>query len=237
MALKYHIYIQTYDKKTKVEFPVLPSQLPEVSYSSESEDFSSTTGQYTIIGQAKMAEIDVEALVPDPSKKLSFCVGSLTGAKLVSLLRGAQNSRVPIRYMVTKSSGGNLVNSLFQVIDFSWKIDKKNDYIVSMSLKGWRSYKNWKSGSATNGIVKKTLPKLAVSKVIALNLKTLKLKKGKTKQLRLKNASGKITWKSSKKKIASVSKKGKVKAKKKGTCKVYAIYKKKKYACKVTVKK
>ena len=77
------------------------------------------------------------------------------------------------------------------------------------------------------------------TKKAALNKTSLKLKKGKTYQLKTKNVKGTITWKSSNKKIATVSKKGKVTAKKAGSTVIKATYKKngkvKTLKCKVTV--
>ncbi len=77
-------------------------------------------------------------------------------------------------------------------------------------------------------------------KKISLNKKNVTLTVGKKFQLKLKNASKKVkvTWSSSKKKVATVSKKGLVKAKKAGKAKITAKVKslKKKYTCKVTVK-
>lgn len=75
----------------------------------------------------------------------------------------------------------------------------------------------------------KTKPKLNKTKI--------SIKVGKTYTLKLKNAKAKkVKWKSSKKSIATVSKKGKVTAKNIGTATVTAKYKSKKYKCKVTVK-
>ncbi len=71
---------------------------------------------------------------------------------------------------------------------------------------------------------------------VKLNTKKVVLKRGDRKNLKLKNASGKITWKSSKKSVASVNKKGVVKAKKAGTAIITATYKKKEYTCRITVK-
>lgn len=77
------------------------------------------------------------------------------------------------------------------------------------------------------------------TKKAALNKTSLKLKKGKTYQLKTKNVKGTITWKSSNKKIATVSKKGKVTAKKAGSTVIKATYKKngkvKTLKCKVSV--
>lgn len=59
---------------------------------------------------------------------------------------------------------------------------------------------------------------------------------GKTLQLKISGTKKKVTWKSSNKKIATVTSKGKVKGVKKGTAKITATVSKKKYTCKVTVK-
>ena len=78
---------------------------------------------------------------------------------------------------------------------------------------------------------------------ISLNKSKLVLEKGKTYKLTAKKtpASAKLTWKTSKASVASVTGKGKVTAKKEGTAKitVTATYKKsrKQAVCKVTVKK
>lgn len=75
---------------------------------------------------------------------------------------------------------------------------------------------------------------------IKISKKTLTLKAGESKTLKLKNVKKKdikkIKWSSSKKKVATVSKKGKVKAVGIGKAKITAKYKGKKYVCKVTVK-
>ena len=72
---------------------------------------------------------------------------------------------------------------------------------------------------------------------VQLNKKKITLTLGAKYKLKLKNYKKKVRWKSSNKKVASVSKKGKVTAKKKGTAKITAIAGKKKYVCKVIVKK
>lgn len=60
---------------------------------------------------------------------------------------------------------------------------------------------------------------------------------GKTVTLKLKNNKKKIKWSSSNKKVATVTKKGKVKGKKVGKATITAKVGKKKYKCKINVKK
>ena len=80
--------------------------------------------------------------------------------------------------------------------------------------------------------------KYVSSNKILLSEKSITLSKGDTYKLTLHNAIDKnVKWKSSDKKIVSVSKTGVIKAKKSGKAKVTAKYDGKKYTCKVTVKK
>ncbi len=75
----------------------------------------------------------------------------------------------------------------------------------------------------------------AAKKNVALNKKKITLSVGKNYCLKVKNNKKKVTWSSSQKKVATVSKKGVVKAIKKGTAKITANVEKKKYICTVKV--
>ena len=71
---------------------------------------------------------------------------------------------------------------------------------------------------------------------IALSKTKATLYVGQTLKLSLKGATGTVSWASSKTKVAKVTSKGKVTAKKPGTANITAVYKGKSYTCKVTVK-
>ncbi|MBO5372890.1 MAG: Ig-like domain-containing protein [Lachnospiraceae bacterium] len=68
-----------------------------------------------------------------------------------------------------------------------------------------------------------------------INKQSVRLIKGQTTKLKLNGAKGKVKWKSNKKAVATVSKKGMVKARKKGNAKITANYAGKTYKCKVWV--
>ena len=70
---------------------------------------------------------------------------------------------------------------------------------------------------------------------VKINKKTASIYVGETVQLKIKGTKKKVKWKSSNKKVATVTSKGKVKGIKKGTAKITATVSKKKYTCKVTV--
>ena len=71
---------------------------------------------------------------------------------------------------------------------------------------------------------------------VKLNKTKVTLNVGGTVQLKVKGTNKKVTWSSSNKSIATVSRSGKVKAKKVGTVTITAKVSGKKYKCKVTVK-
>lgn len=76
----------------------------------------------------------------------------------------------------------------------------------------------------------------AKSKAVKLNKKKVTISVGGTVSLKLKNTKKKGVWKSNNKKVATVSKKGKVKGLAAGTTKITVKVGKKKLVCKITVK-
>jgi len=78
---------------------------------------------------------------------------------------------------------------------------------------------------------------VAQAATIKLSKKNLTLEIGKSATLKVIGAKQAVTWTTSKKTVATVSKAGKVIAKKAGTATITATVNKKKYTCKVTVKK
>ncbi|MGN0240992.1 MAG: VWA domain-containing protein [Candidatus Weimeria sp.] len=82
-----------------------------------------------------------------------------------------------------------------------------------------------------------SVPVNSYASVIKLSKKSISLVLTKSEQLKVKNSTGgKIKWSSSDKKIAAVSQKGLVKAKKLGKAVIYAKVKSRTLKCKVTVK-
>ena len=75
----------------------------------------------------------------------------------------------------------------------------------------------------------------AEAATIKISKKNITLKVGQSTTLKISGTKKKVSWKSSDKKIATVTSKGKVTAKKKGTAKITAKIGKKSLVCKITV--
>lgn len=78
---------------------------------------------------------------------------------------------------------------------------------------------------------------IQAAKTPKLSKKSVSICIGDSAKLQMKNTKKSATWKSKNKKIVTVNKKGKIKAKKSGSTKVIAKVEKKNYKCEVTVKK
>ncbi|MEE3393521.1 MAG: expansin EXLX1 family cellulose-binding protein [Lachnospiraceae bacterium] len=72
---------------------------------------------------------------------------------------------------------------------------------------------------------------------VKLSAGKLTLRVGQKKRLKLKGASGPVAWYTGDKKVARVSGKGVITARKKGSCIITAYYRGKRYKCRLTVKK
>lgn len=116
-----------------------------------------------------------------------------------------------------------------------WTSSKKK--IASVSAKGKiKARKAGKTVITAKVQGKKLTCRVTVKpKPPALNKKSAVLAPGGTIQLKLQNASGTVTWKSSNTAVATVTKKGKVTAKADGAANITATFKKKKYVCKIQV--
>lgn len=143
----YTIYLKSYSG-TKVKLPILPAELPEISQAADIEDFVTVKGgHYTIIGQKQQPTISVEHMVPKKGKRLDFAVSKTTGSQVLKILKESHNRQTPLKYVIAKQEGGYYINDQFAVGPFSYKIDKKGDYIISFELTGWKKYSGWKKGA------------------------------------------------------------------------------------------
>lgn len=122
-----------------------------------------------------------------------------------------------------------------------WKSNNKK--VATISKNGKVTGKKKGTAVITAKVGQKTLKcKVTVRTKAATKVKLNKTKvsldiaKTKTCQLKVKGTSKKITWKTSNKKVAAVSKTGMITARKKGTAVITATVGKKTYKCKVTVK-
>ena len=90
--------------------------------------------------------------------------------------------------------------------------------------------------TTTGGVLQQANTQEVNAAAISISASKVTLKIGDSKKLSIKNTKKKATWKTSNKKVATVGKKGLVKAMAKGTATITATVNGKKYTCKITVR-
>ncbi len=207
-----------------------------VSWSSSNPQIATVTNAGAVKGiKAGTAVITAEA-----GGKKAVCtvkVGSVTlNYKSLTMKKGTKTTGLTAKY----------ANDAYK----SWK--SSNSKVVKVTVKkGKVTLKAVKKGSATITVTSKSgatatckvkvQTKDVKTKKMALNKKKATLKVKKSLQLKLTRtpitASDKVTWRTSNKNVASVSKNGKVTAKKPGKATITVKANGKKATCKITVKK
>lgn len=187
---------------------------------------------------------------------VTVTVGNKTfnGVLYDSATSNALMKKLPLGYRMSDLNGNEKYKYLKYSLPANEKPVKKikagdimlygDDCLVVFYKSFKTSYEYTRVGRITNvkGLAKaagkgKVTIKISKKKKIALNKRKMTLNPGQTASLKLSGApKAKVKWKSSNRRIVTVSK-GKIKAKKTGTAKVTAAYKNKKYVCRITVKK
>lgn len=165
--------------------------------------------------------------------KLNESRFNMQKGKTVSELTVKSKSIKDDKIKSVKSSNGKILKAQHSKGKIVLKAVKPNSKYVTVTV-------TMKSGAKASCKVKVVKNTVRTSK-LTLSNKNLTLKKGKNETLKVSRnpigASDKILWKSSNKKVAAVNSKGKITAKKKGSCTITVRSASGKTAkCKVTVK-
>lgn len=171
--------------------------------------------------------------VKDNKVKLNESKFNMQKGKTVSELTVKSKSIKDDKIKSVKSSNSKILKAQYSEGKIVLKAVKPNSKYVTVTV-------TMKSGAKASCKVKVVKNTVRTSK-LTLSNKNLTLKKGQNETLKVSRnpigASDKIFWKSSNKKVAAVNSKGKITAKKKGSCTITVRSASGKTAkCKVTVK-
>lgn len=140
--MKYDIYISDYERKTVLQLPIIPSEMPSLSRSNKNEEFETfSNGTYNIIGDVGLLEFALESWLPGKGKNYSFQrVKNINPNTYIDLLNSAMLNKKPVRVVIVRGDGTFLINHTFSIETFEFKEDKKSDYVYTITFKEWREY-------------------------------------------------------------------------------------------------
>jgi hypothetical protein len=140
--MKYDIYISDMERKTVLQLPIIPAEMPPFKKSSSNEEFDTySDGKYNIIGDVGLMEFTLESYLPAKGRNYYFQrVKNINPDAYIALLNTAMINIKPIRVVIVRGDGTFNINDTFSVENFEWYDNKVGDYQYSLSLKQWRDY-------------------------------------------------------------------------------------------------
>jgi hypothetical protein len=140
--MKYDIYISDMDRKTVLQLPIIPEEMPSFSKSSSNEEFESfSDGKYNLIGDVGLLEFTLESFLPGKGKNYPFQrVKNINPDLYIQLINAAMINKKPLRVVIVRGGDSFNINSTFSVETFEWHDNKVGDYQYSISFKEWRDY-------------------------------------------------------------------------------------------------
>lgn len=199
------------------------------------------TGRYRVVGGG-YAVVTVEGKTKDGVTEFSgecefYCCADISGASLVATTANTYN----VGFNVGEKTVGfrNLPNLMYYTFSYSCAQGSISDSVSCTfdPQKRILTVHSWRAGSAVLSIALNNQAFILTVKTsnVKINKISAVIAKKKTVKLKIKGYPGKIKWKTTKKKIVKISKKGVVKGKKTGNTIVYAEIDGNRIGCVVSV--
>ena len=140
--MKYDIYISDLAKKTVLQLPIIPEEMPSLSKSGKSEEFETfDNGTFNIIGDAGLLEFTLECWLPAKDKSYSFQrVKNVNPYTYIDLINKSVINKKAIKVVIVRGNGTFVVNNTFSVESFEYHEDRMGNFPYSISFKQWRNY-------------------------------------------------------------------------------------------------
>ena len=140
--MKYDIYISDIAKKTVLQLPIIPEEMPSLNKAGKNEEFETySNGTYNIIGDVGLMEFTLECWLPAKDRNYSFQrVKNINPYKYIDLINIAMRDKKPLRVVIVRGDGTFVVNDTFSVESFEYHENKIGNFEYSVGLKQWRDY-------------------------------------------------------------------------------------------------
>lgn len=140
--MKYDIYLSDLERKTVLQLPIIPEEMPSLSRSSNNEEFETfSSGTYNIIGDAGLSTFPLECYLPGKCKNYPFQrVKNIDPEKYIKFVDDAMTSKKPLRVIIVRGDGTFAINDTFSVETFEYHEDRVGDFQYTITFKQWRDY-------------------------------------------------------------------------------------------------
>lgn len=139
MTSIFNIYITNKDLSKKVQLPILPENLPEVSYLFKNDEFETyDNGFYNFIGNKELSTFTLESSFPEYAGKYQYERSSDLFTSLLDILNDVYDGKKQIVRVIFTNDSGALLDDYFSVEGFKYHVDKTGDYQYNIDFKQYR---------------------------------------------------------------------------------------------------
>lgn len=138
------IFLSSLDRSEVYKLPVLPTDLPDLERSINSEEFETDgAGIYSFQTTISLLTFTIESFLPAFSSKYSWAKSNINPALILNLINTSMAYKKPIRVVMERNENKDMsktvINIACTIESFSYRIAKNQDIYYSLSLKEWRA--------------------------------------------------------------------------------------------------
>lgn len=134
----YDIYIANKDKSKVYKLPFIPSELPDIEYDINNEEFKSySNGTYNFINEQGLYGFTLQGELP--VRRYYFAKSNVLAKDILELLDSAVVNKQYIQVVIIKNDGSTYVNNKFSIEKgFKYNVKRNGNYKYTLPLKKYR---------------------------------------------------------------------------------------------------
>ena len=141
-----NIYFSTSDRKTVIELPILPEEMPDLSRTADNEEFKTfNNGNFNLPGTMGLISFSLDNFLPAYADKYSWAKSQINPYTLINFWASNMSKKTPIRIITNRGDIKGLpsesLNLLILVESMNWHDKRNGDVKYTINFKEYRVFK------------------------------------------------------------------------------------------------
>lgn len=133
------IFFSDLARKTILQIPVLPEEMPELSKAAKNEEFETfNNGMFNLLGTIGLTTFTLTRFLPQFAGKYSWAKSKINPYDLINLWSKSMLNKVPLRCVMMRDSKNGkpeILNWMVSVEAMTWHEDRLHDVQYSVDFK------------------------------------------------------------------------------------------------------
>lgn len=133
------IYFSTLDRSKVMQLPVIPPNMPEMNGTMTNEEFVTTTGTITLLGNRAPFSTSIQSFFP--TKEYYFAKNKINGWEYVNFFNGIRNKKELLRCSFINNENVDYLNKVVTIENFVYYADKIGDIQYTLDIKEFKTFR------------------------------------------------------------------------------------------------